>query len=133
VDGSHIDAKGGGIAAWSPGNARILAAGRGASRSRRRVAVAQVGQRKQRLAGRARSAAMGSPLPAVGADPVGEVVQRSGGQRDLGRVRQQRGSPEGALSWSIACLTGSLTTPRNTPKTRMGTAFPEAGEVLLAR
>lgn len=52
----------------------------------------------------------------LGADQVGEVVQRSGGQRDRGRVGQQRGSREGHLSWSIACLTGSLTRPRALPR-----------------
>ncbi len=47
-----------------------------------RIAIAQMSQREQRLTAGTEAAPARSPLPAVAADQIGEVVQRSGGQRD---------------------------------------------------
>lgn len=54
-------------------------------------------QGEQGLPGRIEALPSGANLGAVVADRVGEVVQGAGGQRNRGRVGQQRGSRLGAL------------------------------------
>lgn len=118
--GEQVD----GLAQVAPhGGHRHLEAGREAGEG---VAVAQVGQGHQCLLLRRQPSPTATERPAPVADQLGQAGQATRGQRDAGRIGQQRSSRTGQCVLVDCCPTGSFVLSGAPTRHRVATQAPSS-------